>query len=902
MKRFFRLKKIFFLLLVVTTVYSQQKDTLKLNLVEKKLPFGLIQLVPSNLPKVGLALSGGGARALSQLGIIKAFDERKIPIEYILGTSMGSIVGGLYSSGYSIKDIDSILQATKWSELFSEEQSYRNELFIDQKISEDRAIVAFRMDGFNLIIPKSLSSGQRSANFLNLLSLNAPLDTDTTFDNLLYKYRAISTDLVTGKEVILDKGPLGIAMQASSSVTFLLPPVKKDTLLLVDGGLVANIPVKEAKKLGADIVVAGNAVSPLYEENELNYPWVIADQLVSIPMQILNSQQLEDADFVIQPELLNVKNSDFSNPPSLVRGGYEATIKKIDLIEKAFEQKFKDNLNIKEKYYKNVFVKEAPNEIALSMQSSLTHLDSISNKEILYELYRLQNKSGFKNIFVEVEENNSSTYLDIKTENYPLVKSVVIVGDSIQPRSAIEKEFSSLLFKPYNPVKAMNAVLNLLRIYKNDGFLLAKINKVNFDENTGILSVELDEGKISGIRVEGNRKTNQRLITREFPIRDGDYFLYGNAERGLTNLRSTNLFEQIELVVNKKDGKNELVVKVIEKPSSIVRFGMRIDNEYFTQLSFDLRDENFNGTGTELGAIISGGIRNRSYIFEFKSNRVFDSFLTYKVHAFYEFNDVNTYKDDSATAHNKFVRSKTGEYRQILYGGTFGIGAQVRRFGNLFFEAKYHRDEIKNKSGNTVVNSKYDVSSVRITLSVDSQNDYPYPTTGFLIKSFYETAQTALGGDVSYSKFLFDYKSILGLNAPNAFTFRGIVGFADKTLPLSQQFSFGGQNMFFGLRENEYRGRQIFLASLEYRHKLPFKLFFEAYIKTRYDLGSIWAEREQIRFKDLKHGLGISLSFNTPIGPADFSAGKSFYLKDSLPKNTVVWGPTFFYFTIGYYY
>jgi NTE family protein len=226
----------------------------------------------------------------------------------------------------------------------------------------------------------------------------------------------------------------------------------------------------------------------------------------------------------------------------------------------------------------------------------------------------------------------------------------------------------------------------------------------------------------------------------------------------------------------------------------------------------------------------------------------------------------------------------------------------VGRFGHISAEAKYQRDEIKGKYDYSGPSYILDIASLRLSLIIDSQDQYPYPTDGFLVKTYYETAQTALGGDISYSKFLFDYKSILGLNAPNAFIFHGTVGISDETLPLSQHFSFGGQNMFFGYRDNEYRGRQVFSASLEYMHKLPIKLFFETYLKFRYDLGSAWTEKEQIRYKDLRHGIGATISFNTPVGPADFSVGKSFYLVDALPNNKVVWGPTFFYFTIGYYY
>ena len=316
-----------FILILNPFVFAQRIDTLKLNYSEKILPFGLIEKVPDNLPKLGIALSGGGARSISQIGVLKAFKEKNIPIEYIVGTSMGSIVGGLYAAGYSLDEIDSLITKNNWNEFFSVEQSSRNELFVDQKITDDKALISLRLDGLKPVLPKSISSGQRGANFLNLLSLNAPIQANESFDEYLYKFRAISSDLVGGKEIILDNPPLGLAMRASSSVTFLLPPVRKDSLLLVDGGLVANIPVKETRNLGADIVVAVNTSSPLYQLKDLDYPWIIADQLVSIPMQILNDQQIEDADFVVTPVNDDRKNTDFSNLGALIKKGYEEGIK-----------------------------------------------------------------------------------------------------------------------------------------------------------------------------------------------------------------------------------------------------------------------------------------------------------------------------------------------------------------------------------------------------------------------------------------------------------------------------------------------------------------------------------------------------------------------------------------------
>lgn len=893
---------IFISLFLVFNASAQNKTTLRLDLTEKTLPFGLVEKVHTNIPKIGLALSGGGARSISEIGVLRALEEQNIPIEIIVGTSMGSVVGGLYSAGYSIDDLDFVLKNTAWDDFFSPQQSTRNDLFIDQKISEDRAIISFRMDGLKPIIPTSISSGQRAANNLNLLAINAPLLADDNYDNFIYRYRAVSTDLISGEKVLIDKGPLGLAMRASSSVTLLLPPVKIDSLFLVDGGLVANVPVKDAHSLGADIIVAVNASSPLHPEEELNLPWTIADQLVSIPMKILNDQQLEDADFIIQPDLAARKNSDFSNLSDIIKAGYESAKPVAEKILAEFNRQFKNNLSADNRVFRNLSLNEKPSELEINFINSITNKEFVSSGELLYHLYYIFSGGSWQDLYLDIEEHNGKSFVTIHAMANLPVRNVIIEGALDTNMVKVLGLTSVLLNKPFNPKNTLEAALNILRMYKHTGSSLARIEKITFDDKSNTILIKLSEGLISKIVVEGNRKTKTEIITREFPLKEGNIFKYDLAEKGLTNLRSTNLFDQIDLTIVPVDGENEVKLKVIEKISNVIRLGMRIDNENLSQLSLDIRDENFNGTGTEIGATLSGGTRNRSFSLEQKANRVFDSYFTYKVRAFHEFNDVNVYVDDSLRVRNRFSRSKTGEYRQIYYGGSFGVGAQVEKFGNVLIEARYQRDEIKNKYDYYGTTYKKDISSLRFSLSIDSQDEYPYPTVGFLVKGIYETAQTALGGDIGYTKFYLDYKNIISYRSINTISIRAIVGTADNTAPLSQQFSLGGQNSFFGLRDNEFRGRQIFSTSLEYRFKLPTKLFFDTYIKARYDLGSIWEEREHISFKDLRHGIGATVSFDTPVGPADFSVGKSFYFINNLPNNTIVWSPTYFYFTIGYYY
>ncbi len=896
-----KLVKILFVTFALSQIiYPQNIDTLKLNLVSKSLPFGLTIKKPKPKPKVGLVLSGGGARAVSQIGVLKALSESNIEPDEIVGTSMGSIIGGLYSAGYCVNELDSIMRATNWNDFFTFQKTNRNDLFLEQKITEDRAILTLTLDGFKPIIPTSINTGQEVSNFLNIITLNAPLHVKRNFSELLYDFKAVSTNLINGEEYVLDKGSLSLAMRASSSVSFLLPPVSYDSLLLVDGGLVANIPIDVAKKNNCNCIIAVNTTSPLKNKNDLKYPWNIADQVVSIPIQIISKQQIKNSDILIEPKLGNKKNTDFTGLDSLVNIGYKTTLKLIPQIKAELRKRYFSNIKTDDKIYSDLTLSNNPTEIEKAVYNSLSSTKNVSKKEIIYRLYKQFESGNYKNLYSEVFSENGKSILKIYDKENPIVRNTVITGIQSINKSKVQSIVNSLLHKPYNSKKLLTALIKILRLYRKEGFALAKIDSVNFNSTAQTLQIKISEGRINKIKIEGNTKTNINVILRELPFNEGDYLKTGKISEGLKNLTSTNLFKTIDININNR---NELSIKVKEKLSTVLRLGLRIDNEYFTQASFDLRDENLWGTGSELGLIFSGGLRNRLISLEHLSHRVFNTYLTYKIKAYYSFNDVNVYKNEKTDSDREFSRSKIGEYRQIFYGTTIGVGAQLKKIGNILIEGKFQRDKLKNKINYTGFSPyNLDIASLKFKLSFDSQNDYPYPTKGILLNTYYETAQKILGGDVGFTKFYFNYKNYFSFNLRNTIRLGFELGFADKTLPLSEQFSLGGQDNFFGYRDYEYRGRQVFDLSFEYRYFLPVKLFFDAYLKFHYNLGSIWAEQEQIRFKDLRHGLGASISFDTPIGPADFSIGKSFIIKNTLPKNIISWGPLFFYFTIGFYY
>ena len=889
------------LLLFSTLSYSQSIRILSLEYKTKKLPFNLTEKITAERPVISVALSGGGSRGFAQIGVLKAFEENGIQIDNIVGTSMGSVVGGLYASGYSAGELDSIISNTDWDNLLSlDRETNRRELFIDQKVTEDKAIFSLRMKGLTPIIPNSIYSGEKMANYLNLLTIQSPIHTFDGFNNLKYNFSAVCTDLVTGNSIILNSGSLSQAMRASSSVSFLLPPVNMDTLILVDGGLVANIPTQVASK-NSDFTIAINTTSDLHSSEELQYPWLIADQIVSIPMKILNEEQLKDANFVITPGIKKASN-DFKNLDSLVKEGYTSTLPVIsklkEMIDSLYYRKFKE----KEFYVKNVLSNSGSSDYERQLLQKYSLKDSVSNYEILTDMNNLFNTGDYSDLKASIKVSEDySTIKFIKVFN-PLVKKISFSGINFIGKEIIDSILNLLTNNPYNAKKLSGSIIEILKIYRAEGYSLADLDTAWFNEEEGKIFLKFDEGIISDIRIEGNISTEPSVITREFPLRKGQYFLYKDVARGLTNLRSTNLFEDIVLTVKKEENKNIIMLKVVEKVSSLIRFGFRIDDERKAQVSVDLREENLFGTATEVGFLISGGTRNLAYILEHKANRIFDTYLTYKINAYYKYDDDYEYMDNPSGSNTDFSRSIAGEYRQSFYGASISLGSQVERFGNLIFTGKYEFQELSNIQNQVFNPFKIKVVSLKISSTIDTQNKYPYPERGIYFYGSYETAQTILGGQVGYLNIGFDYKSYFTFIPNHTFSPRIMMGFGDKTMPVTDLYSIGGQNSFFGMRENEYRGRQIFLASLEYRYKFPFTIFFDTYFKFRYDLGSVWEFQDQLRFKDLRHGIGTSLSFNTPIGPADFSIGRSFLFKKNLPGYPLSWGELFFYFSIGYYF
>lgn len=898
------------LLILIVLPYSEflPQDTpqrISLGYRTKELPFGLTTQIPDVYPKIGFALSGGGARGLAQIGVLRVFEQNGIIPDIITGTSIGSVVGGLYSSGYSIEELDSIALETDWNSIISPApKSNRNTLFIDQKITEDRAVLTLRLDGLTPVIPNSVNSGQKLLNFLNILAVQSPVGLVEDFSRLQTDFTAVCTNLENGTPYLFRSGLLGKALRASSSVTFLLSPVEHNDTTLVDGGLVANIPVEITKERGADLVIAVNSTSPLHEKENLKFPWILADQILSIPMRLLNEQQLALADYVITPEIGNKNSNDFTDISELLFRGLEAAVHVIDTVK----------LDIQRTVFRRLYEGSVPVDKPLASSASVEFqaLDSLVSEYNLYNrklttgdlkklLYDISKSGSYTDLGAELRDSSGYTIITLTGREIPYVNGIMLDDTGVAGEKVMEI-FGPLERKHFNPRTLITKLKTLIRFYRSEGYSLARIKGISFDEKTGLLSISVNTGIINGVRIKNTSNVEPLAVFRELNFKEGDIFNVTDISRSLQNLESTNLFDEILVDVEIINDSNYVVLNLQDKITSLVRIGFKINNENTPQVSIDIRDENLFSTTTELGSIFFLSPRKNQITFEHKANRIFDSYFTYKLNAFWGEKDYYTYAENNSKDASEYKVTRTGEYRESVYGVSLALGTQVGRFGNLVGKAKLEKNKITDLENSSALTLDANIFTFSVSTTIDTKDRYPYTNKGIRFFANYETAQSLLGGETGFTNFYSEYEGYLSFTPENTAIFTAKLGFADKTLPLSQMYSLGGQYSFFGMRDDELRGRQILKLGLEYRYKLPFRIFFDTYVSARYDVGSIWEQEEKIKIKDLRHGIGITVSFDTPLGPADISYGRSFFFNRDISQKPVKWGPGSIYFSLGFYY
>lgn len=287
-------------------------------------------------PKIGLALSGGGARGAAHIGVLKVLEEHHIPVDYIAGTSMGALVGGFYASGMSPAELEELISHIDWADAF-DDRIPREDRSFRRKRDDDLYLVKHKpgISSGGLKFPEGLLDGQKIDLLLKKYTL--PVATVRDFDDLSVPYRAVATDIVTGETVVLDHGDLALAMRASMSIPALFAPREIGGRLLVDGGVSSNLPIGVVRQMGADVVIAVDISTPMSEREELNSVMAITHQLSNILTRRntdLQIASLTNEDVFIRPDLGDITTASFERSVEAIPTGVSATEAVLDKLER----------------------------------------------------------------------------------------------------------------------------------------------------------------------------------------------------------------------------------------------------------------------------------------------------------------------------------------------------------------------------------------------------------------------------------------------------------------------------------------------------------------------------------------------------------------------------------------
>lgn len=864
--------KLYFLLIIIaffSELYAQSKQ----GTFYIRLQFSDVDTPPSSFitykklkrPKIGLALSGGGARGFAQIGVLKVLEENNVPIDFIVGVSMGSIVGGLYAAGYNAAEIEEFARNIEWQNIMSDKPP-RTSLFVGQKEERSNVFLQVRFKGKKIDLPKAITPGQRLISLLTNLTIGADFQSGANFDRLRIPFRAVACDLLTGKKVLLSSGNLAIAMKASSAIPLLFEPVSWNGALLADGGLVNNIPVEELKQFKVDLIIAIDTTSELNEKSELSVPWKIADQVTTIMQQEKNRAQRQAADVLIRPDLENLKSDNFQNVDELIAAGEKAARAKIKELKYLLDKK--QVVSVEQKNYSAIIIDDfgVPSDLISNLDSTI-QTGNLRNTGQVYELLKSIYETGyFQDVFAVCTEKTDTLYVEIKAKENPAFKYIKFLNNQIFTDSLLSTIINSERNKPINYYHAKRDLKNLATFYRKNGYSFMTVSDVSLEHDT--LNISIDEGRIAKINVRGNHITKDFVILREFPLKPKNIFNINKVRQGLENIYSTNLFKTVMIEVQKNNQNQAILnINIEEKAFSVLSFSFRYNLERKNKLLFELRQENFLGFGNPLSLETECGSRDKFLSLNYRSDRILNTFLTNSAQVYWQQRDYYTYD----------VGKKIGEYRLEESGLSFSIGQQIERLGIFSLIASAKKVNIASLAGSGYATGVYDIKNIELRSIVDTQDKYPFPSNGkYYLFEYKLSSATILNSEISYFKFLSSLDFYRTVRKRNTFHLKTFWGTSDLSAPFFEFFNLGGRNSFIGLHENELLGRHVLQCSGEYRYRFPFGFPLDFYLSLRYDFGATWKKYvEDIKSQDFFHGYGIILAADTPAGPIYLGIGKA---------------------------
>ena len=488
-------------------------------------------------PKIGLVLSGGGAKGFAHIGVLKVIEEAGVKIDYIGGTSMGAVVGGLYASGYNAAQIDSIFQNTNFDELLNDFIPRSSKSFYEKRNDESYALV-LPFNKFRIGIPEALSKGLYNFNLLSRLTRNVRHLKD--FNQLPIPFLCIGTNIETGKQVLLNKGNLAQAMLASAAFPSLFSPIEIEGELLVDGGVANNYPIQEVRNLGADLIIGVDVQDGLLDRNQLKNATKILVQITNLQSIGKMKDKIKDTDVYIKPDIEDYGVISFDKGKEIVQKGEEAAFAVYEKIHALADAQnpyrkpklglVKDSLQlaqIKTNRLNNFTKDYVLGKLQFKPGQKITYdqlqsgINTINATENFNAISYTFEKDNEEHLNLQLVENPIHTYLKFGLHYDDLFKSGVLVNVT-NKNTFLKNDLASL-----DLVLGDNFRYNL-EYYIDNGFnfsfgFKSQFNQFNKNVSQNITDLNLDSFGISDINVDFMDLSTQAYLQKGLAQR----FLFG---------------------------------------------------------------------------------------------------------------------------------------------------------------------------------------------------------------------------------------------------------------------------------------------------------------------------------------------------------------------------------------